>query len=309
MTDYTEHFFQTFEARMSGTATPSELCALHEHALRCPSCALQLSLSSPAARAGLPKGNVRPHERMRNERAVNLAMSTLGGSTRRLRRPVWVVALLSVFGTSLAAAAVTFLAHTDSPRVIHEGTDPSEPALVPTARPNRLPAPPAKPPAASETIPEGGPPPGSAATTRSSRVEVARAPRPEPRAAVIPVETAASLFSHANRLRRLGDDALAVGLYNQLQSQFAGSAEARQSHITLGYLHLDRGEALTALVQFNAYVDGGGPALQDALVGRSRALERLGQRQEERRTLERLIQEFPDSLSTRRAKARLSALQ
>jgi TolA-binding protein len=121
--------------------------------------------------------------------------------------------------------------------------------------------------------------------------------------------SAAELFTSANNLRRSGEDARAIQSYRELQRKFPGSSEARQSYVTLGYLLLDSGQVAAALLQFDAYLIGGGAALQDALFGRARALQRLGRATEERRTLEQLVKQFPASVNAARAKARLADLQ
>lgn len=121
----------------------------------------------------------------------------------------------------------------------------------------------------------------------------------------IPVETASTVFDAANAARRRGDSATARSLYRALQSTYPNSPEARMSLVSMARLELDRGDASAALSGFDAYLRGGGDLREDALVGRARALERLGRQAEEADAWTALVRAFPASAHAPYARARL----
>jgi len=121
-------------------------------------------------------------------------------------------------------------------------------------------------------------------------------------------ETAAQLFSEANDLRRSGKENQAIAAYGTLQRLFPGSPESALSYATLGSLLLEHGRAQEALVQFDRYLKGGGPLMEDVLAGRAGALKTLGRARDERRAWETLLQRYPSSVYAARAKTRLSEL-
>lgn len=121
--------------------------------------------------------------------------------------------------------------------------------------------------------------------------------------------SAAQLFSEANQARRSGDVGRASGLYHLLQSQFPGSAEAELSRVTLSLLLLDSGDAQGALSGFERYLAGASRGLEaEALVGRARALGRLGQQNLEATAWQEVRRKYPRSIYGRQASERLSAL-
>jgi TolA-binding protein len=121
--------------------------------------------------------------------------------------------------------------------------------------------------------------------------------------------SAAKLFVEANQARRSGDVGRASGLYHLLQDQFPGSPEAELSRVTLALLLLDSGDAQAALSGFERYLAGSSRALEaEALVGRARALGRLGRRDLEVSAWQEVQRKYARSIYGRQASERLSAL-
>lgn len=120
---------------------------------------------------------------------------------------------------------------------------------------------------------------------------------------------AAKLFGEANQARRAGDIGRAAGLYHLLQEQYPGSAEAELSRVTLALLLLDSGDARGALTGFERYLAGSSRGLEaEALVGRARALGRLGRRDLELAAWQEIRRKYPRSIYGRQASERLLAL-
>jgi TolA-binding protein len=136
-----------------------------------------------------------------------------------------------------------------------------------------------------------------------------RAPaRPAPPDAAV---SSSALLRQAREARRSGDVERAIGLYRRLQRTFPRSPEATLSAVSLGGLLLDRHLPRAALTQFDGYLvaSKGGVLIPEALYGRGRALGALGDRQEERRSWERLLADFPDSAYAPVARRRLQELR
>lgn len=132
--------------------------------------------------------------------------------------------------------------------------------------------------------------------------EAAKEPAKEP-------SSASKLFGEANQARRSGDIGRASGLYHLLQDQFPGSPEADLSRVTLALLLLDSGDAKGALSGFERYLAGGSRGLEaEALVGRARALGRLGRRDQEAVAWREVQRKYPRSIYGRQASERLAAL-
>lgn len=157
------------------------------------------------------------------------------------------------------------------------------------------------------------------AVAHGSRPSVARATKSEAPSAkddAVPKDTptkeplsAAKLFGEANQARRAGDVGRASGLYHLLQDQFPGSAEADLSRVTLALLLLDSGDAQGALSGFERYLAGSSRGLEaEALVGRARALGRLGRHELEAAAWREVQRKYPRSLYGRQAGERLLAL-
>jgi len=121
--------------------------------------------------------------------------------------------------------------------------------------------------------------------------------------------SAAKLFGEANQARRSGDVGRASGLYHLLQDQFPSSPEAELSRVTLALLLLDNGDAQGALSGFERYLAGSSRGLEaEALVGRARALGRLGRRDLEAAAWREVQRKYARSIYGRQATERLLAL-
>lgn len=142
------------------------------------------------------------------------------------------------------------------------------------------------------------------------------APNPEPPvpsapAAVDPSRVAAqaaaaALFEQANRARRSGKLDQAGTLYENLQLEFASSAEAKLSFALSGRMWLDAGNAFAALGAFERYLATGERALrEEAMTGRALALERLGRHSAADAAFSELLQAYPYSSYAPLAKKRL----
>ena len=294
MTSAADHFLEAFERRRRGAASRQELAELDAHALACPSCALELSLMNDLALGR----DAAPADVFADERAVAGVLRRLEAPTTEPRRRRLALALSAVLVAGAAAAAGgVLLKHDEGDRVETGAAQAAAPqAHEPSAMRVREPA-----PAASVPAPEPAVQPADDAPAAPVG-DAAKVASAEP-------ETAAELFAKANQLRRQGKDAPATDVYRELQRRFAGSAEARQAMVTLGWLLLDRSRPAEALQQFELYLKQGGAASEDALVGQALAQQRLGRLADERRTLAALVSRYPTSANAARAKKRLTELK
>jgi len=121
-------------------------------------------------------------------------------------------------------------------------------------------------------------------------------------ASATPIE----IFTEANRVRVRGETAKAVSLYERLLSQFPQSREAATARISLGTLYLQEGRASQALVQFQTYDSVQGPLSAEAVWGEAQAYRALGQFGNERRAVERIVRDMPQSAYVTAAHRRLS---
>lgn len=120
---------------------------------------------------------------------------------------------------------------------------------------------------------------------------------------------ASTLFADANRARRDGNVERAVSLYRTLQSRYPSSSESELSRALLAQLLLDHGNPEAALAGFDRYLADGVPVLSaEALVGRARALERLGKLAQAAAAWRQVQSRFPGSVHARLAETRLAAL-
>jgi TolA-binding protein len=127
--------------------------------------------------------------------------------------------------------------------------------------------------------------------------------------APVVTDSAAELFAAANRARLTGDRPFAMAKYQQLLSNWPGSAEAALTQATLGRLLLDSGNPVGALEHLDAYLGARDQTLkEDVLSARAQALNRLGRSIDEGRAWRELLERFPLSVHAGRARERLQAL-
>ncbi len=332
------HPEELFDKLLEGEITPSERERLRAHLEGCEVCRFEyqarvdfqdearvLSASSPPPllplRAAQPAVAAKPR--------------------RRSRRLVWGLAAAALITGSGVASAVT--GHTPwhgmsllFSRTTRTADPPAstaslklakvEPAPHPTLRAAELVARPTEPEAAAVSALEPAAR-GVGASAVPAPVRVAAAAKGARGAAPVVKEAAAKdtaakdtaapkeptsaarLFAEANQARRAGDVGRASGLYHLLQDQFPGSAEAELSRVTLSLLLLDSGDAQGALGGFERYLAGGTRGLEaEALVGRARALGRLGRRDLEATAWLEVQRKYPRSIYGRQASERLLAL-
>jgi TolA-binding protein len=165
----------------------------------------------------------------------------------------------------------------------------------------------------SSVAPVSTPPTGSVAEAGAETAVIpaapSLAPAPTPPASVERVESPAELFARANHARRQDQSETAASLYRDLQARFPKSNEALVSCVTLGRLMLDRlNQPTGALAQFQRYLRAvpGGGLREEAIIGRALALGRLGRGPEEQTAWQVLLKEYPDSMYSERARARLA---
>ena len=123
--------------------------------------------------------------------------------------------------------------------------------------------------------------------------------------------SAASLFGAANAARRAGAHEDAAASYRELLRKFPRSREAKIARVALGRLLLERlKKPAEALAQFDAYLKASpaGASAEDALVGRARALSKLGRDAAEASAWQRLLAKYPGSVHAARARKRIEEL-
>jgi TolA-binding protein len=262
-----------------------------KHVATCVFCASELALGDEAADA-------RVVDAARVDRLVRGALEVHAKRTARQRtssRWVLLAAAAAVFVAMTAAATPwrNFRARrTESDSRMHETT-----AAVTTPPPGAPTA--AAPPEAVKTEPAAAEPEPSAKP----------APAPAPRAATEETWTSSTLFASANAARRRGDLAQATAQYRLLVRKYPTTDEAATAHVSLGLLLLDqKGDARGALAELDRYLaDGTHSSLREqCLVGRARALSKLGRHDDEKRAWSALLREYPDSLSADMAHARMA---
>jgi TolA-binding protein len=123
--------------------------------------------------------------------------------------------------------------------------------------------------------------------------------------------SAGELFQQANAARtdKQFDDARE--LYGRIVRVYPRAREAAMARISLGRLELEHfNRPKIALEHFEAYLDGEGrkPLAGEALVGRARALQELGDAKAEAAAWQELLSEHPDSAHAERAQRRLAEL-
>lgn len=333
------HPEELFDKLLAGELSPPEAERLRSHLERCEVCrfeyAARLDFQAEALEQGVrppPALPLRPLASTPSERGAQPPRST-PAPRRRARRTLLVVGVAAAALISASAALAASMTGRAPWRAF--GAFFAEPARAasasptpPTRQPKKGPTVPvvapaaaqvARPPELTEATPHMGVEvPRPFEFTRRAQVGVIRAPAAAERrsAESVPDEaapkeplSATKLFADANQARRAGDVGRATGLYHLLQEQYPGSPEASLSRVTLALLQLDGGDAQAALAGFERYLSGSSRGLEaEALVGRARALGRLGRRDAEVSAWREVERRYPRSIYGRQAAERLSAL-
>jgi TolA-binding protein len=286
--------------------TRDEQIRLEAHLEGCADCRLELAVGADFdALAG-----VRPGDDVLDARLADGVMHQLGG---RRRRPRTVVLPLAAAAACMLMAAVAMggLAKGLARRVLAPSQANVESAAIRAAtvagRMGAEPTAPSRDAAEGATAPVTAPRPEAPTAALPA---AARAPRLAA-GARSEGETAASLFQSANAERRRGNLTTAISLYDELERRFPRSEEARTSHVSLGRLLLERGLWAEALPELDEYLAASpaGTLAPEALVGKARALEALGRRDDARHAWERLLESYPDSVYATQARQRVQALR
>jgi TolA-binding protein len=334
------HPEELFDKWLEGELTSAERERLQQHLEGCSVCrfefgarldfqseALELSAKVPPPTLPL-RPLAAPNERERPARV---------GSRRRFR--LWLVGLCAALVTASGVVAAGLarrepwhpFARFFQPMVHSNNVShPSERAAASKQKPGQaaaaspVPSASAAPAATPSEIPAASPvvpvaPRGIARAALSQTKsnagpapEVAAPPQVDAGAADDSGSTGASaaeLFAEANQARRAKDFGRATQLYLQLQDRFPGAVEAELSRVTLALLQLDTGNADSALRGFEGYLAGPSRVLEaEAMVGRARALGRLGLREREISAWRDVLSKYPSTIYGRQASERLAAL-
>ena len=269
-----------------GALSSEEHARLAGHLGGCPSCrlTLQVGLDFEQVLQTQPGDDLIAARFARN---LEGQLGQLGGARRgRSRRPVMVAAVLIALGASAGLVAARYGAWPfgERPTAV-----PPAPASSAVGRAVRV-------------EPAAGEPPVQLEAEPSAEPVVEPELKPQPDA-----PSAAELFAQANARRRQGDARRARQLYRQLQQLYPRSAEVEVSHVSLGRVQLELGEARDALEQFERYLAKrpSGPLAEEALFGKAGALQRLGRSAQERETWQVLLRAYPGSVYAARARERL----
>jgi TolA-binding protein len=286
---------------LAGTASDVERAELEAHVRGCAGCAAELQLSRVLRQDDDDHASV--------SASVDAVLATLvregrigvpaapaePAEPRRAWLP-WAMAAC-VFFTGSAAAATLIVAV----RVNERAPSPAQPP------PATAPRPPAQP---KQTIERAQEPADVQPAAEPAAPVPVRVDRARPHTPARPLPDADELFAQAREASMRGEHGAAAELYTTLEQRFAQSDQAHVARVLLGRLYLERlGDARAALDQFDAYLKQGGANRPEALLGRARALRKLGRGREEIETLRELVDAYPDSLYVAPARERLRSAQ
>jgi TolA-binding protein len=281
------------DREQQGRLSPEESERLHGHLRECEACRLERALRESVARP-LSREDEQLAARAADAAAERFLQPAQARSSAAMMRWSTLVAALLAICIAFAAGAAVWpaLARRFQPAT----------AAAPTAVAPRL----SDQGRAARAVPQA-----SAEGVAEPEGLVAAAPAleaPVPTATEHQTDGPADLFARANHARRQGETAGAAELYRDLQARFPRSNEALVSRVTLGRLLLDRlNQPSRALAQFDSYlvaVPRGG-LREEALIGRALTLAQLGRGADEQRAWRMLVEEFPDSMYSERARSRL----
>jgi hypothetical protein len=293
MTEDLFHPEVLFDRERRGELSADERAQLHHHLRECDACRLERAMRK---NVDLP---------LTSDDDLLLARATQRAEARFLRSRAdrspgpnvrWsaVAAALLVVGVGFAAGAAAWpglvkrFGRADARPPIGSATSSRgrgtlEPTTVPTLAA-----------AAEPSVVEGLP--------------VAPDEAPPPAARGRQAEGPGEVFARANQARRRGEAESAARLYRDLQTEFPRSREAVVACVTLGRLMLDRmNQPARALAQFDRYLTAvpRGGLREEALIGRALALGQLARGAEEQSAWRTLLEEYPDSIYSERARVRL----
>lgn len=290
----------------------TEQWRLEQHLAVCSSCRLEQHVGADFdAICGLRAGD----DVLVADLADKVVRRRLGRRGRARPRALWMAGAAACVFFAAAAAAGVLLDHRVAPQLAAPVTS-TPVASKPAVRGRAGLAAKAEPSVAEAETPTPiatatAAPPDTRRPPRSHAVRVASAPPAEVEAPAAQEETASSLFAGANNERRHSHAAAAIALYQELQSRFPASEEARVSHVSLGRLLLERSmwsEGLSQLDDYLATVPDGMLA-PEALFGKARALGMLGRLDEERSQWVALLTKFPDSVYAAQARRRIEEIR
>jgi tetratricopeptide (TPR) repeat protein len=234
-------------------------------------------------------------------RAERAAPDRRGDGTGRRRAALAIALAATVVGAGAVAALIAHERTSQRSRSVRPARAPAAPSAgrhPPVAEP-----PPASVAIADTPVPAVGPPPRA----RAARGANAAAP-------------AMGAARAAPVARAAGDRARALDLYGRIARRFGGSPAAAVAEIAIGTLLLEApgapatapstGDAAAALAAFDRYLDSepaDAPLRDEALAGRARALEALGDVPAAGEAWRRLIAERPASPLAAGARRRLGA--
>jgi TolA-binding protein len=296
-----------------GQLSHAERLALDAHLAACASCRLARDVFG----AFSPLNTIEPQDGARIERLAAVAR----GYARRKQRPLWRARSAPRVRVLLIAAALALLAGTASagswwwkrrPAVTAQAILTPRPGLTATAalsKPNEPTAsmtPPAAPPSEGAPVAVDLPSPALATDPASDSTQK----RVASRGPTASDASSAALLRQAGDAERRGDTTDALTLYRKLEQLFPASSEASLAAVPLARLLLARGSTSDALREFDRYLNSsrGGALVPEALYGRARTLAALGDRDEERRTWQRLLADFPSSAYAPIGRQRLAVL-
>jgi TolA-binding protein len=295
-----------FDKLEDGTLTDAEAKSLRAHLATCAVCNVDLAMRGDFSKDWLVHENaaVAPSAAKRS----SLRLRALSARAPRKRSAlVWsaaAAALLMAAAAMASGGAAAWFAELVPPK------DPPRPAGLTGARTSAREGQGAPSPSAAAAPSEGEADlPGHEPEPAPPPAATAREPASNAGAAISKPAGAAALFSDANRARDQGELARASTLYRQLQREFPRSSEAELSRVTLALMSLDGGDPRSALAAFDVYLARPSRPLEaEALVGKARALQALGENEAERRVWQAVEHRFPGTSYARRATKRLAAL-
>lgn len=334
------------EAR--GAITPRDRALLDAHLSRCSACRLERearadfaeelaadmpahdgsllvaralekkAAAAPETPAPTPRPSVRPRQRLRVAFFIAAALMLAGVAGATRVTGVW--SLLAPTPTRVTptraapptesprAPAAARAATADTAAALDAPRAATPIAPVPIA-PASHPSPGLLLPHAAAQAASGADARGNAATTGASSVFPSHPVAPPAGEPPSDSGGAAALFGSANDARRHGEHGRAASLYRDLLARHPSAPEANATRVALGRLLLDDGDAAGALPLFETYLRGGDGALrEEAMVGRARALDRLGRATDERAAWSTLLTSYPQSIHAARAHGRLEEL-